>query len=104
MPPATLYQSAIPARWSALAPLLAGHFSVIAFDWPGMGYSDPWPGGVTPQHMAGRLLELMDTWRIDRAHLMGIDMGGQPALVFAAGIYLPPALVAWFQHVAAMLR
>ncbi len=26
------------------------------------------------------------------------------ALVFGAGIYLPPALVAWFQHVAMMLR
>jgi hydrogenase-4 component F len=24
-------------------------------------------------------------------------------LVFAAGIYLPPVLVAWFQHVAAQL-
>jgi hydrogenase-4 component F len=24
-------------------------------------------------------------------------------LVLAAGIYLPPALVAWFQHVAALL-
>jgi hydrogenase-4 component F len=26
------------------------------------------------------------------------------ALVFGAGIYLPPALVAWFQHVALILR
>ncbi|NQV59245.1 MAG: hydrogenase 4 subunit F, partial [Alphaproteobacteria bacterium] len=25
------------------------------------------------------------------------------ALVFAAGIYLPPPLVAWFRHVAAVL-
>jgi hydrogenase-4 component F len=25
------------------------------------------------------------------------------ALVFAAGIYLPPAMVAWFQHIAALL-
>jgi hydrogenase-4 component F len=25
------------------------------------------------------------------------------ALVLAAGIYLPPPLVAWFQHVAAVL-
>ena len=24
-------------------------------------------------------------------------------LVFAAGIYLPPMLVVWFQHVAALL-
>jgi hydrogenase-4 component F len=26
------------------------------------------------------------------------------ALVFAAGIWLPPALVAWFQHVATLLN
>jgi hydrogenase-4 component F len=26
------------------------------------------------------------------------------ALVFAAGIWLPPAVVAWFQHVAALLN
>jgi hydrogenase-4 component F len=25
------------------------------------------------------------------------------ALVFAAGIYLPPAVVVWFQHIAALL-
>jgi hydrogenase-4 component F len=25
-------------------------------------------------------------------------------LVLLAGLYLPPPLVAWFQHVAAMLR
>jgi len=25
------------------------------------------------------------------------------ALVFAAGIYMPPALVAWFQNVAGLL-
>lgn len=29
--------------WSRLAPLLADRFEVIAFDWPGMGYSDEWP-------------------------------------------------------------
>jgi hydrogenase-4 component F len=25
------------------------------------------------------------------------------AIVFAAGIYLPPVLVAWFQHIAKLL-
>jgi pimeloyl-ACP methyl ester carboxylesterase len=70
--------------WCELAPLLATHHEVIAFDWPGMGYSDPWPGGATPAHMADRLLTLFDFWRIDRAALVGMDMGGQPALAFAA--------------------
>jgi pimeloyl-ACP methyl ester carboxylesterase len=70
--------------WSALAPRLAHRFEVVAFDWPGMGYSEGWPGGVTPIHMADRILELLDAWGIARATLIGMDVGGQPALAFAA--------------------
>jgi pimeloyl-ACP methyl ester carboxylesterase len=70
--------------WSQLAPALAASHEVIAFDWPGMGYSEPWPGGATPEHMAERLMSLVEDWKLARAHLLGMDMGGQPALVFAA--------------------
>src|SRR5262249_44761067 len=70
--------------WEHLAPLLARRFEVIAFDWPGMGYSDPWRGGATPVHQARRLAQLLDRWGIARAHVVGHDMGGQPALAFAA--------------------
>jgi pimeloyl-ACP methyl ester carboxylesterase len=70
--------------FSQLAPELARDKQVIAFDWPGMGRSDDWPGGATPLLMAKRLLHLLDAWQLDRVHLIGQDMGGQPALVFAA--------------------
>lgn len=70
--------------WSELARRLSDKFETIAFDWPGMGYSEPWKGGTTPSHMAGRLLALLDEWGIERATLVGSDMGGQPALLFAA--------------------
>ena len=30
--------------WSELAPRLAAHYEVFAFDWPGMGYSEAWSG------------------------------------------------------------
>jgi len=70
--------------WSALAPLLAPSATVIAFDWPGMGESDPWPGAVTPEHMAGRVATLLDHWGLPRASVLGHDMGGQPALALAA--------------------
>jgi hydrogenase-4 component F len=33
-----------------------------------------------------------------------LPIGLHLALVFAAGIWLPPALVAWFQYVAALLN
>ncbi|HSF48557.1 MAG TPA: alpha/beta hydrolase [Burkholderiales bacterium] len=88
--------------WSAVAPSLADRFEVIAFDWPGMGYSDAWPGGASPFQMANRLLALLDLWGIRRATLAGIDMGGQPALVFAAlhpertaGLVVINSLVLW---------
>src|SRR5262245_55239049 len=49
-----------------------------------MGQSAGWHGGATPIDQAKRLLALLDHWQIERAHLVGMDMGGQPALVFAA--------------------
>jgi pimeloyl-ACP methyl ester carboxylesterase len=70
--------------WCELAPRLASHFEVIAFDWPGMGYSEAWSGGATPFDFARRLHTLMDAWRIEKAAIIGQDMGGQPALAFAA--------------------
>jgi pimeloyl-ACP methyl ester carboxylesterase len=70
--------------WCKLAPSLADRHDVIAPDWPGMGESDAWPGGATPFHMADRLLSMLDTWGLGRVALAGLDMGGQPALAFAA--------------------
>ena len=51
--------------WCELAPRLAGRCQTIAFDWPGAGYSEEWPGGATPMHMAERLLTLLDFWGIE---------------------------------------
>jgi len=70
--------------WSELAPRLAERFEVIVFDWPGMGFSEAWTGGATPFDLARRLRTLMDNWSIERAAIIGHDMGGQPALAFAA--------------------
>jgi pimeloyl-ACP methyl ester carboxylesterase len=70
--------------WSELAPRLAARFEVIAFDWPGMGSSEVWAGGATPFDFARRLRTLLDDWNIERAVIIGHDMGGQPALAFAA--------------------
>ena len=70
--------------WSTLVPELSSKFRVLAFDWPGMGESDAWSGGATPGHMAERLAAILTHFGIERAHVVGMDMGGQPALVFAA--------------------
>jgi pimeloyl-ACP methyl ester carboxylesterase len=70
--------------YSALAPLLAPSFDVLAFDWPGMGGSDAWTGGASPVQMAERLVRVMDHFELERATVGALDMGGQPALVAAA--------------------
>jgi pimeloyl-ACP methyl ester carboxylesterase len=70
--------------WSELLPRLAARFEVLAFDWPGMGQSEAWTGGATPFDFARRLRTLMDAWNIRKAAIIGHDMGGQPALAFAA--------------------
>jgi pimeloyl-ACP methyl ester carboxylesterase len=70
--------------FSEIAPGLAIDKQVIVFDWPGQGDSDDWPGGATPVVLAKRLLSLLDDWGLAKIHLIGQDMGGQPALVFAA--------------------
>jgi len=36
-------------------------------------------------------------------HASYLPMGAHLALVLAAGVYLPPPLVVWFQHIAALL-
>ena len=70
--------------WGGVIDALSTEFECLAFDWPGLGDSDPWPGGTTPAHLADRLLKLLDHWKIAKATIVGMDMGGQPALVFAA--------------------
>ncbi len=88
--------------WSELAPRLATRCEVIAFDWPGMGYSEAWTGGATPFDFARRLRTLMDDWKIEKAAIVGHDMGGQPALALAAenperlsGLVVMNSLVIW---------
>jgi len=70
--------------WCELAPRLATGWNVIAADWPGMGESDPWPGGATPMHLGERIGVLLNHWKLPRAHIIAMDMGAQPALAFAA--------------------
>lgn len=70
--------------WLPLMAQLSNQYDVLAFDWPGMGGSQPWKGGSTPKSMGARVISILDLLQIDRAHLVGHDMGAQPALVCAA--------------------
>lgn len=46
--------------WRGLAPRLATHFSVVAPDLPGHGFSEPLPGRLSMQSMARALAELVN--------------------------------------------
>jgi len=70
--------------WLPLMEKMAHQFSVLAFDWPGMGDSDIWNGGATPKVMSSRIIDIMDAFSLEKVHLVGHDMGGQPSLVCAA--------------------
>jgi pimeloyl-ACP methyl ester carboxylesterase len=70
--------------WCRVAPLLAPQMSIVAIDWPGLGGSSESPGGATPTLMADRLARVLNALNIETCDLCGFDMGGQPALVFAA--------------------
>jgi 2-hydroxy-6-oxonona-2,4-dienedioate hydrolase len=70
--------------WSRVAPRLARHREVIAFDWPGLGYSSPVEGAADPDALADQLRAILDVLGISRADIVGADMGAPPALVFAA--------------------
>lgn len=70
--------------WHKIAPLLAKHYYVIGFDWPGMGDSEAWDGGATPLVMAKRLKKIADHFQIKKLNILAQDMGGQAGLVFAS--------------------
>lgn len=70
--------------WSRLAPLLAARREVIAFDWPGLGYSERPTGDADPDALAEQLCLVLDAAGLDRVDLVGADMGAPPALVLAS--------------------
>ncbi len=73
-----LHQSPQNSRmWLQMIERFAGHYTVIAPDTPGFGYSDPLPD-ATPgiDRFAAATLELADALGIDRFALFGMHTGG----------------------------
>ena len=71
---------------SVWAPQLA-HFGTtrraIAFDYPGYGESDPWPGATRDDYTSA-ILAAMDSLAVDRAHICGLSLGGVIAIALHA--------------------
>jgi 3-oxoadipate enol-lactonase len=62
--------------WDAQAQELAGHFHVIRYDTRGHGGSGSPPGPYDVDTLGNDVLGVLDTLDIERAHVVGLSMGG----------------------------
>jgi pimeloyl-ACP methyl ester carboxylesterase len=65
--------------WWRTVPVLAGSFTVIAFDNRGVGRSARPPGPYTVAGMADDAVAVLDAAGAERAHVYGISLGGMIA-------------------------
>jgi pimeloyl-ACP methyl ester carboxylesterase len=72
-----------PAVRAFYAPL-ATHRTLVRYDKPGCGLSDPWPGRQTIETDLEVLAAVADQLRLDRLELLGISMAAPVAVAFAA--------------------
>jgi pimeloyl-ACP methyl ester carboxylesterase len=72
--------------WGPAPSRLARRFKVVTFDNRGFGDAEITPGPYTTAQLAGDALGLLDALEIERAHVVGISLGGMIAqeLVLAA--------------------
>lgn len=62
----------------------AEHFHVVAYDYPGHGYTTPATADLELPDYVEHLTGLLDVLGIDKAHLNGESLGGWVAVKFAA--------------------
>ena len=68
--------------WQAQVDALAQHYQIITYDTRGHGASDV-IANSTLQNFADDVIDILDTWHIEKAHFCGISMGGITALTLA---------------------
>jgi 3-oxoadipate enol-lactonase len=67
------------SEWLAQVPAFAAHFRVIAFDNRGSGESDTPPGPYATAGMADDAVALLSFLGVERAHVLGVSLGGMIA-------------------------
>lgn len=72
------------ALWGPLRDELARDFRVVSFDRRGTGASSPLPPVTTTRTMAADARELLDVLAVERAHVVGLSLGGMVAAHLAA--------------------
>ena len=72
------------SNWRDQLPAFAGSYQAVAWDARGYGDSDDYEGPLAFGDFAADLLRVLDHLRSERAHLVGLSMGGVIALDFQA--------------------
>ncbi len=70
-------------EWDAVAPALTQDFDVIALDLPGLGGSDPLPGGYSKRNVAAHIAGMLEDLAVGPATVIGHDMGAATAFALA---------------------
>ena len=68
------------SNWNAQLPAFAPSFSCAAWDARGYGASDDYAGRLAFDDFVADLLRVLDHFRVARAHLIGLSMGGRIAM------------------------
>jgi pimeloyl-ACP methyl ester carboxylesterase len=66
--------------WERLLPVLAEGHRVYAADWPGYGDSDRPQADYSMEYYLGIFPALLQAWKLERADLVGLSMGGGIAI------------------------
>jgi len=70
--------------WDATVERLQGRFRCLTYDFPGHGETPVPAGAYTIEDLSAQLGEVLASQRIERAHVIGISLGGLVAQHFAA--------------------
>ncbi len=65
--------------WGPARELLAEHLRVVSYDSRGFGESDAPPGPYTTAQLAGDAVGVLEAAGVERAHVVGISLGGMVA-------------------------
>lgn len=68
------------SNWRAQLPAFAPDFSCVAWDARGYGDSDDYDGALVFDDFVADLLRVLDHFGAERAHLLGLSMGGRIAM------------------------
>jgi 3-oxoadipate enol-lactonase len=72
------------AMWERQVPALTPHFRVVRYDTRGHGRSPVVPGPLTIEDLAEDVVALLDRLEVERAHVVGLSLGGMTSIALAA--------------------